>query len=177
MPEFQAILLEGLYYRDEKGRLVVKDERAQQTQVVEDVLTPLVDEDVQLALHHFPPNGIEEGRWGGGCCMWEKVGLCPAGHHEHPDVLINVHGRGVLRRDEDRWFLDQFGGGSIPLPFPLLDGHYARVVVATVFDAEKMQEALAAHGGDLEQVQALGAQVQTLKGLAEQLKGLTKGGK
>lgn len=101
---------------------------------LETCLDPLVGRDILVSLHHDPPTPFDPTRWGGGCCLWEPSGECPAGHHLEPLGLLAVNGRGVLQHDASQWWLDAPDGRRIDLPFALLEGHRARVVGVTVLD-------------------------------------------
>lgn len=173
MSDLRAILIEGLFYLSPDTNKIMSD----RGDSVEEHLGPLIDQDVQLAIHFLPPTPPEPDRWGGGCCMWQPA-ACPAGHHEHPDRILNVSVRGVLGYDPtiNRWWVDTFEGNQVTLPFALLDGHHGRVAAATVFDVQAMQEALAEKITP-ESLEALGVRANNLRDLMERLRVSTEGGK
>jgi hypothetical protein len=164
MADMRTLLLEGLFYISE-GKLVTEDGDDLYEQLV-----PFVGQDIQLAMHFLPPNPPDMTRWGGGCCMWQPA-ECPAGHHDHPDRLLNIALRGVLGRDVDRWFIDTFEGNQVDLPFALLDGHHGRVAAATVIDMQAMQESLA--NITPEALETLGVRANNLRDLVSRLREFT----
>jgi hypothetical protein len=163
MGNLRTILLEGLFYTQE-GKLTTGH-----GDFLIDHLEPLIGQEIHLAIHFLPPNPPEMDRWGGGCCMWQPA-PCPAGHHEHPDRLLNVAVQGVLGRDTttDRWWIDQFDGKQVVIPFILLDGHHGRVAAASVFDVQKMQESLS----DItpESLETLSIRATSLRDMLDQLR-------
>jgi hypothetical protein len=170
MGDLRAILVEGLFYIQD-GKITTD-----RGDLLYEHLEPLVGHDIQLAVHFLPPSPPDPTKWGGGCCMWQPA-ECPAGHHEHPDRILNIALRGVLGRDPgSRWFLDTFDGKQVDLPFALLDGHHGRVAAATVFDVQAMQESLAEKITP-ESLEALGVRANNLRDLMERLRIHTEGGK
>lgn len=164
MGEFRTVLIEGIF-SDRKGHLIATRDDGVEV-IVDQVVAQLEGENVQIAVHHLPPHPVMPDRWGGGCCYWEPAGECPAGHHKQPGFLLNVSGTGVLCRDGTGWWLLQQGGKRLDLPFNLLEGHDSRIVATTVFDIEKMKDALADHP-DLE---TLGIQADNLRDMLQQLR-------
>ena len=168
MGDLRTVLIEGLFYRDTNGKINTDkgvDPVAQ--------LEPFLDLDIQFAVHFLPSFPVDETKWGGGCCHWQP-NPCPAGHHDHPDRLLNMAVRGVLGRNPDETFtIRTFDGKTIPVPLDMLDGHDARIAAATVFDVEVMRDAL----GDFtpENLEALGVRATNLRDLLAQLKKHTGG--
>jgi len=166
--EFRTTLVEGDFYLKDACLMV-----PYQGQVVnvDELLAPMVGEEIQLAIHHVPPSNPDPTKWGGGCCHYQTVGKCPAGHHEDPFRLLNVHGQGVLRHDpfDSRcsWWLDKFDGSRQDFHIYLLAGHHSRLAAATVFDVEKMREALGVAGSA--QIEDLGVRATNLKEILDQL--------
>lgn len=169
MGDLRAILVEGLFYIQD-GKI-----STDRGDFLYEHLEPMVGQDIQLALHFLPPTPPDPDRWGGGCCMWQPA-ECPAGHHEHPDRILNIALRGVLRHEGDQWSLDTFDGKQVVLPFALLDGHHGRVAAATVFDVQAMQESLAEKFTP-ESLETLGVRASNLRDLMERLRQHTEGGK
>lgn len=170
MGDLRAILVEGLFYIQD-GKITTD-----RGDFLYEHLEPMVGQDIQLAVHFMPPIPPDPTKWGGGCCMWQPT-ECPAGHHQHPDRILNIALRGVLGHDTGyRWFMDTFDGKQVDLPFALLDGHYGRVAAATVFDVQAMQEALAEKITP-ESLEALGVRANNLRDLMERLRVHTEGGK
>ena len=173
MGEFRILLIEGIFYIND-GRLTAKKDGDSNIIDVVEALTPFVGTEVQFAVHFLPPMPPDPKRWGGGCCLWEPSGKCPAGHHEQPGLLLNVSGRGVLRQGPDTaWWLDVFDGSRMELPLLLLDGHAARVASVSVFDAEKMKESLL-NAVNSDQIEALGTRAADLKELLTRLQAIVK---
>ena len=181
MDDFQAILLEGIFSVDDidwKGRPDSIDVAAiycssdKGKQLVTDILDPLLGKQVQVAAHYYPPNGpegIDLGKWGGGCCLWEPYGWCFAGHHEDPQFLLNVSHMGTLAKNAEGYYLIAFDGSWQHLPFSLLVGHHARIAAATAIDVEKMRQSLSESDFDIDDVQEVGAKVENLKEMLGQL--------
>lgn len=151
----RLVLLEGLFFWKD-GHLMVEG------RVVEDVLHPLIGENVRFAMHQVPLHGIDTAKWGGGCCHWQPAD-CPVGHQHDPGFLLNISGEGILQMDGERWWLARFDGGRTELPLGLLEGHDGRIACATVLDAEKVREAVSGAG-----LEAIGVQVRHLRDVVSQ---------
>lgn len=138
----KTLAIEGIFYLDENtgALLVQKDDGT--VMPVEPELESLRDRQVQLAVMHVPPRGVQKGEWGLGSCHWQAYGQCPAGHHETPDRLLVFSQAGCLEKSEGQWALSSFEGGSNPVPFQMLVGHYGRVVGATTDAVERMRDML-----------------------------------
>lgn len=160
MDAFHTALLEGCFYETDN---VLKND---QGRTVESLLSPLVGQDIHLAIHFVPQLPIDPSKWGGGCCLWQPS-PCPAGHHEHPDRLLNVAVRGRLGREGNRWWVDQMNGKRVDIPLHLLVGHYGRVAAATVFDVQQIRESL--EGFSPDQVESLGVQASDLRDVLSRL--------
>lgn len=146
MGDFRAILLEGVFYKNGVDLVCIGDKGKDS---VGENLSSFVGQRVQIAAHHFPPNSSNMGAWGGGSCLWQTSGHCPAGHHERPSWLYNVSAEGLLQESESGWDVVVFGGATITLPFShMLPGHHARVLVATVFSVEQMRDIVSTKGLD-----------------------------
>lgn len=168
MGDLRAILIEGLFYIQD-GKIATD-----RGDFLYEQLEPLVGQDIQLAVHFMPSMPPDPTKWGGGCCVWQPA-ECPAGHHEHPDRILNIALRGVLGYDVGyRWFMDTFDGQQIDIPFALLDGHQGRVAAATVFDIQAMEESLAAKVTP-ESLEALGVRANNLRDLMDRLRVATEG--
>lgn len=170
MESFDTILVEGIFYHDPDGKLLVKSLTGPVIPL-DETLARVQDREVQLAMHHLPEFPLAPDKWGGGCCMWQSIGTCPAGHHKDPSYLMNLSGRGILRRKDDVWFLETFEGTKQILPVDQLEGHNARVAVVTVVDLEKMKDALS--GFNLDQIETLGVKAQQLQNMLGQLQEMT----
>lgn len=192
MSEFNAILLEGIFYHGDNpypdAHGVVRDgfrdllvaPSAGATQSVYEALKPLVGRRVQLAVHHVPNMPIDPTRWGGGCCHWETLGDCPFGHRRNPTSLYNVADSGVLVYDLDHssasggWWLETFDGNRIMLPLAhVLPGHYGRVAAATLDAVDEMRDALA-ELGQLGSVEEIVSKATDLQGVLDRLRTLVK---
>lgn len=164
MNDFRAILIEGLFYM--KGSDLFVEQDNGEHVAFDDILDPVMDQRVQLALHHLPPHGIEPGTPGAGSCRWHAGINCPAQHDRYPDRLLSFHMEGVLRKAP--WRIERFDGTVTPLPVQGMPGHYGRVGGATVVDVEKMREQLA--GLSPEALAASGVDVKDLEAMLERLR-------
>lgn len=167
MGTFSTALLEGLFYETE-GRLTTD-----RGGFVDDLLAPLVGQDIQLAIHFVPQLPIDPQKWGGGSCLWQPA-ECPAGHHEHPDRILNIAVRGVLEREDTTWWVRQLDGKRLQIPLELLDGHHGRLAAASVFDVGKMRDAIT--GFDPDQIESLGVQATELRDMLSNLQAHLKRG-
>jgi hypothetical protein len=167
MGEFRALLIEGIFYEDDARRLLCDTGRG-----VKDVrvdLRALLGQRVRIAAHHLPrdPDPL---RWGGGACLWQPSGRCPAGHHDRPTWLYNFVAEGVLDETEDVFRVEGFDGGVVEVALAtMLPGHHARVAAATVLSAEAMREALDASGME-SSVEGLGARIENLQEILGRLR-------
>ena len=188
MSEFNAILLEGVFYLSDTpcpdmngvvcegfNHLLVHQHDGT-TPSVYDALKPFIGERVRVSMHHLPQMPINPTRWGAGSCLWEGTGVdCPFGHAKDPSRLFNIAEEGVLAFDLDHtknsggWWLETFEGRRIPLLMAYaLGGHQGRVAVATAMSVEQMRESLEKSGG-LDSVEALGSKVTDLRDLLSRL--------
>lgn len=136
-----------------------------------DLLNPFLGQQINIAFHFMPPDGLDENKWGYGSCLWQERGLpCPVGHHkpEHRLRMLSVKAEGVFQVDGAIWAIRQFDGQIKKLPLPLLEGHHSRIVVAPVVDVEKMREALSTV--DASKIEVLGQQAEQLKGVLQNIK-------
>lgn len=140
---FHIAYTEGIF--EGEGLFVREDEKDKAIWVTE-LLAPLLNQSVRLALVQAPPGKIDPEKWGGGCCLWQSKGYCPAGHHQDPYFLLNFAFEGVLSKTGDTFHITVFDGSVKTLPLPQMEGHYGRLAVATLLDVEKMRDALHAKG-------------------------------
>jgi len=185
---FRSVLVDGLFYIQD-GILLVKRDADPDPIIVDNALEPIKDLRVQFTAHHWPPTPVDQKRWGGGCCMWEKSGKCPAGHHENPAYLLHFASSGVLKKIDESWWLEE-GGVLESIPLEKLDGHLGRIVAVTLIDAESFGKDLDFSGIDLNktadpetqaiQLETIERQTKQLHGMMtefqELLKSLKKGG-
>ena len=150
MNTFRTALLEGIFYEDD-GKIVTDKGGS-----VEDL----------LAVHFVPQLPIDPDKWGGGCCLWQPR-PCPAGHHEHPDQILNISVRGVLSHTGGHWHIDQMDGKRVEIPLVLLDGHYGRLAAASIFDVQKIRESMGEF--DPDQIESLGTQATELRDVLSKL--------
>lgn len=136
MSEFRAILVAGLFHTQD-GVLHIEQDGGEHVSL-DTVLSPVVGERVQLALHHLPPHGIQPSEPGAGCCRFPGGKGCPVQHDQNPDRLLSFCKEGVLRRGP--WRLEQSDGSVSVLPLAGMPGHYGRVGAATVVDLAEMRE-------------------------------------
>lgn len=189
MGEFQAILLEGLFfltsepYPDSMGvtqpdytGLAVQTTSGVRS--VYDTLRPLVGQHVYFAVHHVPSDPVDVARWGGGSCLWQPAARCPFGHHEHPTRLFNLTAQGTLVYDLDHaartggWWVLLSDGSKVILPLvSFLPGHSARIAACSVVAAEQMRDVAMAAGMD---VVRLGQRVTELRDLVADLSQIVK---
>jgi hypothetical protein len=138
----KTIALEGMFFLDEQtGKLLVQKDDGTIVPV-EPELESLIGRQVQIAVMHVPPHGVQKDEWGLGSCQWRPFGQCPAGHHETPDRLLVFSQAGSLGKIEARWALSGFDGSNQEVPLPYLVGHYGRVVAATTDAVERMRDIL-----------------------------------
>ena len=172
MDGFNALLLEGDFY-EEEGKLWMTEHG--NAHDVDEVLRPFEGQQVHIAVHMLPPMPPDPSKRGGGCCHWPEGSECPAGHHDDPLRLLNVHGDGTLIykegdwRTEATWWLRLFDGTEKRLPLMYLPGHDARIACTTKFDAERMASIL-----EDKNVEALGTQAEHLQDILQQLQKVTK---
>jgi len=169
---FDTILIEGLFYKDAEGCLKARSFDGTETSV-EEILKRFRGREIQLAMHHLPNIPLVPDRWGGGCCMWQASGKCPAGHHEDPSFLLSVAGRGVLDCP-DGWQLVTFEGEVVSIPLHQMEGHYGRIAAVTIVDLEKLRESLAKTVG-MDRVEAIGVQASQLQAMLGQLHSALRG--
>jgi len=185
MSDFQALLLEGIFYHDsDSGHLMLESDAGDHINVIK-ALMRLNQRQVQISVHHLPPMPPDPTKQGGGCCLWggddprfQTAGgttFCPFGHHKEPTKLLNVVAQGFLDlrvgfyESETTFAVQRFDGTEVVLPFEYhLAGHRARIAAATVMDIEKMRDVLLKAGG-LEQVEGLGDQVTDLRDILRRL--------
>lgn len=136
--DFNAILIEGLFYENSGVIHIEKDDGTHVS--FPDVVAPCVGQNVQVALHHLPPYGIDLNKPGAGCCQYPAGKGCPVFHDRYPDRLLSFHHEGVLT--EGPWRVRTFDGVSVTLPLAGMVGHFGRLGVATVIDVEKLRDAL-----------------------------------
>lgn len=168
MTEFNAILVEGLFY-EQAGIIHIEKDTGEHVSV-EDVLSDVLGQRVQFALHHLPPDGIDPDKPGAGSCKYPDGKGCPALHDRFPDRLMSFHLEGVLRGSP--WRVEKFDGTVVPIPFKVMPGHYGRLGAATVIDVEKMKarlmdispEALAAAGIDTKILEGILDRLRAAKG-------------
>lgn len=165
MTGFRAILLEGVFYQRD-GVLYCASDKGEQP--VWANIEPMLGTRIRIAAHHLPPNPPDPNRWGGGCCLWESVGYCPAGHHTAPMSLHNFSEEGVLRQEGAVWSLLDFRGHEHALDMVRwLNGHHARIAAATLLDVEQMRESLDSLSVD--SLDTLGVKASDLLSLIEQM--------
>lgn len=128
----QTVLLSGLFHHKRGDTLWCTDDSGEDFYVARELAT-LVNQDVMLAMYHLPPDPPDPAKWGGGCCTWQEKGVCPAGHHEHPDRLLVFSATGMLiQREPSAWFI-RTGQDMTALPLNMLAGHRSRIVAMTIF--------------------------------------------
>jgi hypothetical protein len=162
-----VIWAEGFVFQHE-GTLVLQQE-GKDPESLADLLSPMLNQHINIAFHFVPPNGLDETKWGFGSCTWEGRGTCPVEHHipEHRQRMLSVKADGVLLALDGIWMVREFSGQLKKLPLPLLDGHYARLAIAPVLDIEKMRDALSA--SDMSKVEVLGQQAEHLQGVLQNI--------
>ncbi len=138
MAQFQAVLVEGLFF-SENGALHIKKDGGEKVALAT-ALQPLMGQRVQFALHHLPPHGLQPGQPGAGSCQFPGGVGCPVQHDQHPDRMLAFHMEGVLHADP--WRLLKFDGSVVVVPVQGMPGHYGRVAGATILDVDAMRDAL-----------------------------------
>lgn len=168
---FSAILLEGIFYLDDQGILMMQPYRGQKSEV-NAVLGPLRGEKVRIAIQHLPQMPLDPQSWGGGSCLNQQQGHCSFGHHKDPHTILNFTMEGELQTPDESfsdWFIRAFDGTERRLPLGDLVGHHGRVAAATMFSVEEIKDKLA-EAGMLDSVGGRGVQVNDLRDLLERLK-------
>lgn len=172
MGNFTAILIEGIFYHDDAGSLMVQPYRGR-AEVVHGLLSPLRGENVRIAIQHLPQMPLDPEAWGGGSCLHQRDGgRCPFGHADDPQSILNFVAEGELQTPAESssdWFIRSFAGTETRLPLGHLVGHHGRLAAATLFSVEEMKDKIA-QAGMLDSVEGLGAQVNNLRDLLERLK-------
>ncbi|MFA6234556.1 MAG: hypothetical protein WC824_10295 [Bacteroidota bacterium] len=158
-----SILIEGLFYRDEKSCLCAKSMNGE-ISIVEDILKSIQDKEIQFAMHHLPDFPLDPKRWGGGCCLWEPSGKCPAGHHENPGFLLSIAGKGILRFSDTGWHLITSEGEDISIPLHQMEGHTGRIVAVSILEFKTT-----VNPGTLESIGAQAKQLQDTLGQFQEL--------
>jgi len=147
---FRVVLLQGLFAMEGNpdlgeadldrwplDKLLVYDEDAN-PQPVLGKLRPLVGSGpVVVSIHHRPPTPPDPRKWGGGCCLWEGYGWCPAGHHEDAGMLYNLAGQGEIVEVDEGLGL-RVGEEMRRLGLRKLVGHRGRILIAPVPDPSKL---------------------------------------
>lgn len=176
MNDFQAILVEGLFYEHtDNGELFIERDDGVHVSWMS-VIEPVLGQHIQLALHHLPPNGLELGKPGAGSCRWPDGVGCPVRHDLSPDRLLSFHMEGVLTEghklvsgaDGPNWTMMGFDGIRKEVPLRGMPGHYGRVGAASLMDVEKMREALM--GVSSEALAASGVNVTDLEAMLDRLR-------
>jgi len=57
-------------------------------------------------------------------CRWGGSGLCPAGHHDAPDLVLTFQEQGTLQSVDGAWRV-----GAQAIPFHLYEGHVCQFEV------------------------------------------------
>lgn len=167
MADFNHLLLEGSFARwGDRLRIDLEDGTHH---FLDDVLNPFQGQRVQFSLHHLPPNGLKPGKPGAGACLFERGKGCPVEHDRFPHRLLSFAEEGVV--EGPPWRLTLFSGRQVDIPFQGMPGHFGRLAVATLLDAEKMRSLLAnLHPEQLEGVSGDDLQA-VLERLMETLRG------
>lgn len=131
------IVLSGVFYMDDADLMVADEENGAVR--ISDALSEVKGKLVSFVAHHCPPDPPDESRWGGGSCLLERTGYCPAGHHERPRWLYEHSATGRLEESESGWWLTKPGGERVQVVLSLLVGHHGQVVVTALPDIESLQ--------------------------------------
>lgn len=168
MEGFRALLLEGVFYNDGPRFLCASHKGIED---VPSVLSSVEGQRVKFAAHHLPPTTQPDPtKWGGGCCLWQPSGRCPAGHAERPSWLFNISLEGVLLRSGDAWSVQSFDGQTTVLSLQeMLIGHHARIATATLLDVEKMRDVVESNNMT-DTVEDLAARADGLRDLLTRLR-------
>lgn len=119
------------------------------TRDVGTLLTKFVGQRVQLMAHHRPTEPHDPTRWGGGCCLFERAGHCPFGHHDAPQQLFAVQLSGVLRRDQGAWSVER-DVDTFELHLDFLVGHRGQILVLRPANLAEIDDKVASLQGSLE---------------------------
>jgi hypothetical protein len=146
-------------------RIIIEQKGKPTTRLV-DVLKPALGENIVFSMHHVPV-AMNPFRWGGGNCIWQPYGWCPAGHHLDPLRFFSMNETGVLEEGDGKWWLHTFAGKNIDIPFHVMVGHFGRIAAATMLDMEKMRDELSKTSS--ENLEAVGVSAKELSETLEKL--------
>ena len=162
----------GVFYQ-QNGETWVAEETEGTIEVAE-ILQKFEGHQIRLLAHHQPRKPIQKELWGGGCCLYQKQGECPFGHHKSPSNLFKMDRQGKLTYESAQWALD----GSMIQPWlDQLVGHRSQLVLTTFPDKGDLEQRIK----DLDpsnlnpaDLQGLVGRVQDLQGLLEELQKIGK---
>ncbi len=162
-----VVVLKGVFYADPEKGLSVSEE-SQGTVSIRDILSTLVGTKVIFFACHKPVEPPCEEKWGGGCCFYEGLGRCPAGHHERPKWLFQIHRTGNLTAIEDGWGTE-IDGSVTDLHLGFLEGHRSMIVATSLPSIEGLKEEFEVQ--DPTDVDELTAKLERLRNLMSQVAG------
>lgn len=119
---YPLLVLEGVFHDPGDGIRVYSDEGSHV--MLNSAFEPFEEKEVNLSVHHYPPQPPQKDAPGGGACLWGHY--CPCGHTRDPAWLFNLNLKGVLRRlPSGSWVVSE---DALPLDHYML-GHRGRLVV------------------------------------------------
>jgi len=150
------LLLDGIFSQDENGTSVLMDGVVRH---LGEVLSPFHGREVEVLLHHHPPQPVDKTLPGGGSCLW--AGHCPHGHQSRPGWLHHQTISGFLRESEDGWVV-----GESHLRLDLMPGHHGRLIL---LDSQRFVDPPADSS-----VENLVQEAEQMASLLESLKGVLR---
>lgn len=160
MSKFDLLHLEGLFYKDSENVFWVKPDDGPPERVYSALMAFVGKGPVHLVMHYLPSVPPDPQRWGGGCCMWQSSGHCPAGHHRNPGYLLHLSETGILQNHPDYgWSIEDSSGEELPLTNSLneLEGHMGRILVVPILNLRSQP--------DLASVEAMSTKAEELRDL------------
>jgi len=91
-------------------------------------------------LFQYLPETPDPSAWGLGSCRWQPSLECPANHGEHPNYMLDFHGKGVVSKSPQGRYGSREGQSFRRYPLRVLNGHRCRVAFVTAFESEPESE-------------------------------------
>lgn len=113
--------LSGILYQAENSFLIHPVPQGEDVSL-DKVLQRVEGEEVRVFLQNVPDG-----------CRWGDSGLCPAGHHDAPDLVLTFQEQGTLQSVDGSWRV-----GTQVIPFHLYEGHVCQFEVFP--SAENLRE-------------------------------------
>ncbi len=127
----QVLSFIGLVYLKDDVPFLIDDDHGEKN--LEKGLRAFVGTNVTLLFQHEPEKPLDPSKWGGGCCMWQRTGKCPSGHHDRPGYLHVFSQKGSLREEGGKWFVSKE-----QIRIDMFNGHRCRFVVVPDIEKESL---------------------------------------